>query len=101
MVEVPHEPSELQTFPPHELGPVQAMHCQSPLLQMGLGTLQSEFVWHPTQVPNRQMAVGALHWAFERQATQVFELPQYGVPPEHPEGQYPPPTTLQCAPSTG
>jgi hypothetical protein len=44
-------PLELQTWPPQDDDPVQAMHCHSPLLQMGLGTAQSELLAQPTQVP--------------------------------------------------
>ena len=44
-------PEELQTWPAQLPGPVQAMHCHCPLLQMGLGNAQSELEEHPTQAP--------------------------------------------------
>jgi hypothetical protein len=41
----------LQTLPPQEADPVQAMHCHWPVLQMGVGAAQSELVAQPTQKP--------------------------------------------------
>lgn len=82
-----HEPSELQTCPPHVAELVHATHCQGPELQTGLVPLQSELPWHCTQVPSRQIAVGALQLLPERQPTQVPELLHQGVPPEQPVGQ--------------
>ena len=46
-----HEPSALQVWPLQEDEPVQAMHCHCPLLQTGVGMLQSEFEAQPTQAP--------------------------------------------------
>jgi hypothetical protein len=93
-------PEELQTWPPHEPGPVQAMHCQSPLLQIGVGMLQSELLAQPTQLPYRQMAAdGTVQSALDSQATQVPVTSQYGVALS--QVLQLPPTGPQCVGSIG
>ena len=100
MQEEAHEPSGWQAPLPGQPMSVQLRHCHCPLLHKGVGTLQSEFVAHPTQAPKRQMAaVGEVQSALLRQPTQVPVMSQNGVPPL--QVAQLPPTGPQCVASMG
>jgi len=55
--ELTQEPSAWQAPPPGQPTSLQLRHCHWPLLQIGLGALQSEFRAQPTQLPSRQTGV--------------------------------------------
>jgi hypothetical protein len=94
------EPSGWQTPLPGQPRSAQLRHCHCPVLQMGVGTLQSELLEHPTQAPERQTAAeGCVQSVSDRQAAQTPEGPQFGVAPEH--AAQVPPDGPQCAASTG
>ena len=61
---------------------------------------QSELSAQPTHAPNRQMPVGALQLALDRQATQVPVMSQMGVAPTQAPPQVPP-AGPQCEAVTG